>query len=75
MEVDNPVTNARPAAALLSGGGSGGDDEMKAAAAALVAQLTASGDPKAILEAMAALPQVIANPESPRSWNHINETP
>ena len=32
---------------------------MKAAAAALVAQLTASGDPKAILEAMAALPQVM----------------
>ena len=63
MEVDNPVTDARPAAALLSGGSSsGGDDEMKAAAAALVAQLTASGDPKAILEAMAALPQVSTAP-------------
>ncbi len=41
------------------GGGGGDDDEMKRAAAALVAELTASGDPKAILEAMAALPQVL----------------
>ena len=40
------------------GGGGGDEDEMKRAARALVAELTASGDPKAILEAMAALPQV-----------------
>ena len=65
MELDDLVTNARPAAAV-SGGGSGGDHEMRAAAAALVAQLTASGDPKAILEAMAALPQVQSAPQ----YNH-----
>ena len=46
------------AARSTSGGSGGGDDDMKRAAAALVAELTASGDPKAILEAMAALPQV-----------------
>ena len=55
---------AAPAPSLNGGGGGGGsaggsDDEMKRAAAALVAELTASGDPKAILEAMAALPQVL----------------
>ena len=56
---------AVPAVSVNSGGGGGGgsaggdDDEMKRAAAALVAELTASGDPKAILEAMAALPQVL----------------
>ena len=63
MEMDTPASAAQPTARRASSGGGGGaDDEMKAAAAALVAQLTASGDPKAILEAMAALPQVSMSP-------------
>lgn len=38
--------------------GGDGDDEAAAAAAALVAQLSAANDSKALLEALAALPQV-----------------
>ncbi len=38
--------------------GGGGDDEAAAAAAALVAQLSEANDSKALLEALAALPQV-----------------
>ena len=63
MEMDTPASAAQQTSLRASSGGGGGaDDEMKAAAAALVAQLTASGDPKAILEAMAALPQVCMSP-------------
>jgi hypothetical protein len=42
--------------------GGGDDDEAAAAAAALVAQLSAANDSKALLEALAALPQVGSSP-------------